>query len=171
MMCELWIWKKRKYQEGQKDCHKFVRPHALEGDVLCAAHNPNCSGTLNMAKVFAKWADWNSVEQRQELLSQLEVYEEQNPASWGFEVFEDHIFIFVLSKHSLLKLYKTACKCEFSDPKFQVFLLISLCLSGVSVLEIQNLPHWKWQQSNVLGESFTVLKISILTDKIATSSS
>lgn len=105
-----------------------------------------------------------------ELLAQLEEYEEQNPTSWDFEVFEDHIFIFVLSKHSLLKLNKTAYKCEFSDPEFQVFLLISLCLTGVSVLEIQNLPHWKWQQSSVLGESFTVLKISVLTDKIATSS-
>lgn len=135
---------RRKYQKRQKDCHKFVRPQAFEGDVLCVAHNPNCSGTLNMVKVFEKWAEWNNVEQRQELLSEHEVYEEQNPASWAFDVFEDQIFTLVLSKHSLAKLHKTACKYEFSGPKFQVFLLISPCLTGVSVLEIQNLPHWKW---------------------------
>lgn len=168
-MCGLWIWKKRKHQKWQKGCHKFVRPHALEGDVSCVAHNPNCLGALNRVKVFEKWAEWISAEQGQELLSELEVYEEQSPASWGFEVFEDQIFIFVLSKHSLVKLHKTACKYEFSGPKFQVFWLISPCLTGSFVLEIQNLPHWKCQQSNVLCESFTVLKISILTDKIATS--
>lgn len=47
-----------------------------------------------MVKVFEKWAEWNKVEQRQELLSELEVYGEQNPASWGFEVFEDQFFFF-----------------------------------------------------------------------------
>lgn len=41
------MWKKRKHQKWQKDCHKFVRPHTLEGIVLCMAHNPHCSGTLN----------------------------------------------------------------------------------------------------------------------------
>lgn len=61
---------KRKYQKWQKDCHKFVRPYALEGDMLCVAHNPNCSGTLNMVKVFEKLAEWSNAEQRQELLSE-----------------------------------------------------------------------------------------------------
>lgn len=50
-----------------------------------------------MDKVFKKWAEWNSVEQRQEPLSEHEVYEEQNSTSSGFEVFEDQIFTFVLS--------------------------------------------------------------------------
>lgn len=39
------------------------------------------------------------------VLSELELSEEQIPVSWGFEVFEDQIFIFILSKHNLVKLH------------------------------------------------------------------
>lgn len=126
---------KRKYQKWQK---------AVKGDVLCVAHNPDCSGTLIMVKVFEKWAEWNNVEQRQELLWEHKVYEEQNTPLWSFEVFEDQILTFGLSNHILIKWHKTAFKYELSGPKLQVFLLTSPCLTGVSVLEMQNLPHWKW---------------------------
>lgn len=40
-----------------------------------------------------------------EVLSELELSEEQNPISCGFEVFEDQIFTFVLPKHNIVKLH------------------------------------------------------------------
>lgn len=48
-----------------------------------------------MVKVFEKLAEWNNIEQRQELLSEHKAYEEQNPASWAFDVFEDQIYTFI----------------------------------------------------------------------------
>lgn len=40
-----------------------------------------------------------------EVLSELELSEEQNRISCGFEVFEDQIFTFVLPKHNIVKLH------------------------------------------------------------------
>lgn len=63
MMCVLRFWEKGKFQEGKKTVMIFVRPHALEGDVWCVAHNPNCSGTLNAVSRYLQNEQQNDVEQ------------------------------------------------------------------------------------------------------------
>lgn len=99
-----WIWKKRR--ENSRTVTSLVRPHVLKGDVLCVAHNPNCSGTLNAVSRYLQNEQSGTMLNKAEgVLSELELSEEQIPVSWGFEVFEDQIFIFILSKHNLVKLH------------------------------------------------------------------
>lgn len=115
---------KRKFQKWQKDCHKFVRPHILKGDVLCMAHNPSCSGTLNMVKILEKWTwEWNNVEKYKDYCQNTKYMKNKIPL---------HGFLKSLKIKYLLLFYQN------------MFYQISPCLTGVSALEIQNLPHWKW---------------------------
>lgn len=106
-MCVLWIWKKRREnsRSDKRIVTNFVRPHALKGDVLSAAHNPNCSGTLNaVSRLFAKWAEWNNVQQNSSIV-RTRIICRTKSLSLGSEVFEDQIFIFILPKHTIVKLH------------------------------------------------------------------
>lgn len=151
-MCILWIWKKRREnsRSGKRIVTDFVRPYALEGDVPTAAHNPNCSGTLNAVSRYLQNEHSETMLNKTAVLSELEFSEEQNPFHWVLKSLKiKYLFSFYQSIILQNYTWNYLQICIFSS-KIPSFLTHFTFSDWSFSFETQNLPHWKWHQSNVL---------------------